>query len=88
VLTTDLQWNRDVPAFVMGAYSMLELGPDALNLSGTRHGAERIAHQIGQLGLLEEGGVGEERWAAAAADEDRFGSGESPFFSLLGEMEL
>ncbi|KPV78159.1 uncharacterized protein RHOBADRAFT_3493, partial [Rhodotorula graminis WP1] len=42
-LTSDLQWREDVPFFVAGAYAMLELGPDALNLSGTRPGAERIA---------------------------------------------
>lgn len=65
----------------MGAYAMLELGPDALNLSGTRHGAERIAHRLGQLGILTEDNE-------LAEEELRFGSGESPFFSLLGEMEL
>ncbi|BGP21344.1 hypothetical protein JCM10295v2_000218 [Rhodotorula toruloides] len=29
------------------------LGPDALNLSGTRAGAERIAHRIGDLGIFD-----------------------------------
>ncbi|GAA5837254.1 hypothetical protein JCM9279_005631 [Rhodotorula babjevae] len=59
-LTSDLQWREDVPFFVAGAYAMLELGPDALNLSGTRPGAERIAHRLGALGIFDDvpgGGV-------------------------------
>ena len=37
-----------------------QLGPDALNLSGTRPGAERIAHRLGALGVFDDvpgGGV-------------------------------
>ncbi|OAV88954.1 hypothetical protein PTTG_09065 [Puccinia triticina 1-1 BBBD Race 1] len=42
LLTEDLQWGKELPLFVMGAYAALELGPDAANLSGSRGGAERI----------------------------------------------
>lgn len=52
-LTPDLQWSDDVPLFVQGAYAMLELGPGALNLSGTRPGAERVARRLAELGVLD-----------------------------------
>ncbi|KAK4049649.1 hypothetical protein OIO90_005408 [Microbotryomycetes sp. JL221] len=73
-LTTDLQLNDDVPVFVMGAYAMLELGPDALNLSGTRHGAERIVHRLVDMGVLDH-----------VAHEDRVIDGG--LFGSLGEVE-
>ncbi|GAA5950415.1 hypothetical protein JCM3765_004537 [Sporobolomyces pararoseus] len=52
-LTESLQWSKEVPLFMVGAFSMLELGPDALNLSGCRTGAERVAHRLGELGIFE-----------------------------------
>ncbi|GAA5888844.1 hypothetical protein JCM6882_002874 [Rhodosporidiobolus microsporus] len=91
ILTADLQWNEEVPFFVMGAYSMLELGPDALNLSGTRAGAERIAHRLGELGVFDDvegGGVRpvEKKTKRMEEKESRSG-GIDNFFAGLGEVE-
>lgn len=80
-ITHDLQWNDDVPAFVMGAYSMLEVGADAANLAGTRQGAERIVHRNSVLERQE--GKGEERgWREDR--EDQVG-GTGGYFGMLGE---
>ncbi|KAA1115112.1 hypothetical protein PGT21_031735 [Puccinia graminis f. sp. tritici] len=49
LLTEDLQWGKELPLFVMGAYAALELGPDAANLSGSRGGAERIGSKLNEL---------------------------------------
>ncbi|KAI5481763.1 FAD binding domain protein [Pseudohyphozyma bogoriensis] len=54
-ITPDLQWDTELPAFVMGAYAMCQLGPDGSNLSGTRGGAERIVRRLGELGIVGEG---------------------------------
>ncbi|GAA5820495.1 hypothetical protein JCM3770_002273, partial [Rhodotorula araucariae] len=92
-LTMDLQWRADIPFFVMGAYAMLELGPDALNLSGTRPGAERIAHRLGALGVFDDvpgGGVHAVplplREELLRRKEWRSG-GEGNFFDGLDEVE-
>ncbi|GAA5987628.1 hypothetical protein JCM11641_001172 [Rhodosporidiobolus odoratus] len=94
VLTSDLQWDREVPLFVMGAYAMLELGPDALNLSGTRAGAERIAHRLGELGVFDddEGGgvhpVDKDRGKSSRTREKESRSGGlDNYFAGLGEVE-
>ncbi|GAA5997241.1 uncharacterized protein JCM10292_000121 [Rhodotorula paludigena] len=93
-LTQDLQWRKDVPFFVMGAYSMLELGPDALNLSGTRIGAERVAHRLGTLGIFDEmdgGGLqpgpGAKGRARRMAEKEHRSGGEGNFFDGLAEVE-
>jgi len=49
ILTEDLQWGKELPLFVMGAYAALELGPDAGNLSGSRGGAERVGSKLNEL---------------------------------------
>ncbi|KAG0150954.1 hypothetical protein CROQUDRAFT_668281 [Cronartium quercuum f. sp. fusiforme G11] len=49
VLTDSLQWGKDLPLYVMGAYAALELGPDAANLSGSRSGAERVVSKLNDL---------------------------------------
>ncbi|EGU13346.1 Proteophosphoglycan ppg4 [Rhodotorula toruloides ATCC 204091] len=103
VLTKDLQWRKDVPLFVMGAYSMLELGPDALNLSGTRAGAERIAHCLGELDIFDssdaaasDSTTGTQRisrsgrsvsWTKLAAQKRARSAGEGNFFEGLSEAE-
>ncbi|KAJ8297192.1 hypothetical protein OF846_000425 [Rhodotorula toruloides] len=103
VLTKDLQWRADVPLFVMGAYSMLELGPDALNLSGTRAGAERIAHRLAELdmfdssdGISSDSKAGSQRvdsggtsfsWTKFAAQKRARSAGEGNFFEGLSEAE-
>eukprot|EP00750_Incisomonas_marina_P012802 INCI17161.6.p1 GENE.INCI17161.6~~INCI17161.6.p1 ORF type:complete len:587 (-),score=98.54 INCI17161.6:960-2720(-) len=42
VLQPSLRWRRDCPLYVMGPYAQLQLGPDALNLAGSRSGSCRI----------------------------------------------
>ncbi|GAA5858728.1 hypothetical protein JCM8547_004958 [Rhodosporidiobolus lusitaniae] len=90
-LTADLQWNGDLPLFVMGAYSMLELGPDALNLSGTRAGAERVAHRLGELGVFDDvegGGVRPvEKLSTREQEKESRSGGIDNFFAGLGEVE-
>ncbi|GAA5922918.1 uncharacterized protein JCM15063_003467 [Sporobolomyces koalae] len=97
-VTRDLQWNDELPLFLMGAYSMLELGPDALNLSGTRTGAERVAHRLGQLGIFETyrrqdaneatRHVDEEDTVRTRMQEKQYRSGgEGNFFLGLREVE-
>ncbi|KAK4050395.1 hypothetical protein OIV83_003465 [Microbotryomycetes sp. JL201] len=76
-LTPDLQIDKDLPVFVMGAYAMLELGPDALNLSGTRHGAERITHKLVNMGIVQ----GHD----SSPEKDRV-SGKGSFFAALAEV--
>ena len=61
VLDQDLSWKTNLEGsseeppwksvlrrrlFVMGSLAGLELGPDALNLVGARHGAVRIAKAL------------------------------------------
>lgn len=46
VLQGDLAWKEGCPLYVMGALAQLQLGPDALNLAGGRHGAVRVATAI------------------------------------------
>lgn len=48
-LTEDLQWNTDIPLFVMGGFAALELGPSSFNLGGSRDGAERIANRMNDI---------------------------------------
>lgn len=67
----------------------VQLGPDALNLSGTRPGAERIAHALGALGTFDDvpgGGVRDVAGAArrrAAERKQRRSGGEGNFFEGL-----
>lgn len=49
LLTEDLQWNEDIPLFMIGGFAALELGPDSYNLGGARSGAERIANRMNQM---------------------------------------
>ena len=51
-LQADLSWDRLCPLHVMGAFAMLQLGPDALNLAGARSGGVLVARAL--LGLDEE----------------------------------
>ncbi|GAA5895815.1 hypothetical protein JCM5296_006674 [Sporobolomyces johnsonii] len=87
-LTTDLQWNPELPFFVMGAYSMLELGPDALNLAGTRTGAERIAHRLGALGVFDEQeleGEVEQKASKRWEEKESRSGGKDNYFAGLEE---
>ena len=55
VLTADLEYRRDVPLFVTGAYAGLQIGPAAGNLGGMRDSADRIANRLLELLSLPEG---------------------------------
>ncbi|SPO25371.1 uncharacterized protein UTRI_03214_B [Ustilago trichophora] len=57
VLTADLEYRRDVPLFVTGAYAGLQIGPAAGNLGGMRDSADRIANRLLELLSLPEGVV-------------------------------
>lgn len=41
-LTDNLQWDDDIPLFMIGKYAGLRTGPASANLDGARLGAERI----------------------------------------------
>lgn len=45
-LQPDLSWSPGENFYTMGAMAGLQLGPDALNLAGARHGACRIARKV------------------------------------------
>ncbi|GAA5981399.1 hypothetical protein JCM10908_004095 [Rhodotorula pacifica] len=90
VLTQDLQLSSTVPFFVLGAYAMLEriqLGPDALNLSGTRAGAERVAHRLGELGIFGQYSIAAQAPSARLRTKQARSGGEGNFFDGLGEVE-
>lgn len=57
VLTADLEYRRDVPLFVTGAYAGLQIGPAAGNLGGMRDSADRIANRLLELLSLPEAAV-------------------------------
>ena len=46
VLQHDLSWAPNEQVYVMGALAAVQLGPDALNLAGARHGACRLARRL------------------------------------------
>ncbi|KAJ1033008.1 hypothetical protein NDA16_000287 [Ustilago loliicola] len=54
VVTADLEYRRDVPLFVTGAYAGLQIGPAAGNLGGMRDSADRIANRLLELLSLPE----------------------------------
>ena len=54
VLASDLEYRRDVPLFVTGAYAGLQIGPAAGNLGGMRDSADRIANRLLELLSLPE----------------------------------
>ena len=46
LLQDDLSWAEGCPLYVMGAFAMLQLGPDALNLAGARSGGVIVARAL------------------------------------------
>ena len=46
LLQPDLSWDADCPLYIMGAFAMLQLGPDALNLAGARSGGVIVAKAL------------------------------------------
>ena len=53
-LTTNLQWSDEIPLYLMGAYTSLEVGPDALNLMGGQVSASRIAPNLSSNECAED----------------------------------
>lgn len=45
-LTDDLQWNEDLPLYMVGKNASLRIGPTAANLDGARLCAERVGWKI------------------------------------------
>lgn len=45
-ITDNLQWNDDIPLFLLGKNAALKIGPSSANLDGTRVGAERIGWYV------------------------------------------
>jgi len=64
----------------MGAYAALQLGPDALNLAGARHGAERLASELTDRGYLDRS---EQLAASKASDFSQVGI-TTNYYDLLG----
>lgn len=54
-LTDDLQWNKQVPLFVLGKNASLKMGPSLANLDGARLGSERIGWYVHDL--MAKGGL-------------------------------
>ncbi|EER32842.1 conserved hypothetical protein [Candida tropicalis MYA-3404] len=48
-LTDNLQWNNEVPLFMLGKNAALRMGPTSANLDGARLGAERIGWYLQDL---------------------------------------
>lgn len=48
-LTDNLQWNEEVPLFMLGKNASLKIGPASANLEGSRLGAERIGWYVQEL---------------------------------------
>ena len=46
LLEPDLSWDKQCPFYILGAFSQLELGPDALNMAGARSGSVRVAKAL------------------------------------------
>jgi len=53
ILTNDLEWREGCPLYVCGAYAALQLGPDALNVSGAISGSRIIAAHMSASTSLE-----------------------------------
>ena len=45
-LAPSLRWDKHTALYVMGAFAALQLGPDALNLAGSRTGAARVSYAL------------------------------------------
>lgn len=85
-------WEPDADSFFR-TFARTQLGPDALNLSGTRAGAERVAHRLGELGIFERYSTSPLSPAPAEVTTERRrakmarSGGEGNYFEGLGEVE-
>lgn len=53
-ITDNLQWNKEVPLYVVGKNAALQVGPTSANLDGARLGAERIGWHLQNMKLQGE----------------------------------
>ncbi|KAI5949037.1 hypothetical protein KGF57_004999 [Candida theae] len=53
-ITDNLQWNKDIPLYVVGKNAVLQVGPTSANLDGARLGAERIGWHLQNMKLQGE----------------------------------
>lgn len=53
-ITDNLQWNKEIPLYVVGKNAALQVGPTSANLDGARLGAERIGWHLQNMKLLGE----------------------------------
>lgn len=95
-LTDDLQWNSEVPLFMVGKNASLRTGPLSANLDGARLGAERIGWFI-----QDRRAQGEYDWSFETSSDEsldtkldndevyntrlRLASGQMNWYEILGE---
>lgn len=53
-LTDNLQWNKEIPLYMVGKNAALQVGPTSANLDGARLGAERIGWHLQNMKLQGE----------------------------------
>lgn len=53
-LTDNLQWNKEIPLYMVGKNAALQVGPTSANLDGARLGAERIGWYLQNMKLQGE----------------------------------
>ena len=85
-LTEDLTWSDDVPLFMAGKLSSLQIGPAAPNIGGAKLCAERIAWAIEDMAKTQKWNVEGEEFDSPQ-QELRFGysSGHGNRFEVLQE---
>lgn len=66
-LTDNLQWNEEIPLFMVGKNASLRTGPSSANLDGARSGAERIGWFI-----QEERSLGKFDWSYSSESDEEF----------------
>ncbi|KAI5961429.1 uncharacterized protein KGF55_004052 [Candida pseudojiufengensis] len=64
VLTDNLQWNNEIPLFLIGKNASLTIGPTSANLDGARIGAERIGWYLQNMKLQ-----GKFNWSIETTEE-------------------
>lgn len=79
-LTDDLQWNDELPLFMVGKNAALKMGPTAANLDGARTCAERVGWKIQEeiLGLPQKGNTVQDTMLQLAGNNLNW-------YTLLGE---
>ncbi|RCK60927.1 hypothetical protein Cantr_08095 [Candida viswanathii] len=94
-LTDNLQWNNEVPLFMLGKNAALRMGPTSANLDGARLGAERIGWYLQDLKqrgrfdwspvnlVVEDEEEENEEYRAAYDTRLKLASGQLNWYTLL-----